>query len=114
SSGTDGTGIEGVADNGSLGTGVRGVAGNGYGLRGQGGRAPLFLDSNAASGPPTTGLHGRGEFWVDTNTGDDHHTGTGSSLFYCVASGTPGTWVDLTSGNKLITLPSPHRVYDSR
>jgi hypothetical protein len=111
--GTDGTGFYGQSFNGSVGTGVRGVAVSGYGLRGQGGRAPLFLDSAASAGAPTTGLHGRGEFWVDTNTGDDHHTGTGSSLFYCVASGTPGTWVNLTTGSQLVTIP-PARVYDSR
>jgi hypothetical protein len=102
--GNGGTGIVGIAGP-IVGTGVRGVSSSGYGLQGQalpGGLAPLALSaSGSVTGHPTTGTHGPGEFWVD-NLG---------ALFYCTVTGTPGTWVKLSS--PLVSIP-PARVYDSR
>jgi hypothetical protein len=56
------------------------------------------------SGHPTTGTHSKGELFVD---GD-------GTLFLCTTSGTPGTWVNLSTGSNLVTLSTPARVYDSR
>jgi hypothetical protein len=92
-------GIRGVCDTNGA-TGVLGHATLGYGLVGIGGAAPLALSPNAGVGPPS-GTHFRGEFYID---------GTGS-LFLCTATGSPATWVKLSS--PLVTIP-PARVYDSR
>ncbi|MCU1394224.1 MAG: hypothetical protein JWM34_2652 [Ilumatobacteraceae bacterium] len=60
-----------------------------------------------ASGPPTTGAWTVGAIQPDTT----------GRLFYCVASGTPGTWKELTATPATpVTLHiiNPVRVYDSR
>ena len=44
---------------------------------------PVVLAGGTVSGPPTTGLHNKGEFAFD-DTG---------SLWYCTLTGTPGAWV---------------------
>jgi hypothetical protein len=41
------------------------------------------------SGAPSSGLHHRGQLYVDTN----------GLLFYCAADGTPGTWHQLAFKN---------------
>jgi hypothetical protein len=69
------------------------------------GVSTLWLDGGAASaGPPTGGFHSRGELYQDQN----------AALFYCTAKGTPGTWANLSIGERLVTLNAPVRVYDSR
>jgi hypothetical protein len=67
--------------------GVYGIGeGNGYGGQFASGFAPLRLvPASAGTGHPTGGQHNTGEFYVDSH----------GSLFYCKASGTPGTWVKL-------------------
>ena len=45
-------------------------------------RAPLRLAPGVLPGAPTTGFHERGELMVDS----------GGDLYFCKASGTPGTW----------------------
>jgi hypothetical protein len=84
-----GTGVDGSSENGTgvdgssnTGTGVVGSSSAGYGGSFFGGLAPLLLGSSSTQGPPTSGTHSVGELYVD-NQGD---------LFFCVASGTPGTW----------------------
>jgi hypothetical protein len=59
--------------------------------------------TGAGAGPPTAGAHLLGQFWVDTP----------GVLWQCVVAGTPGTWMNLTSGSKLMSI-TPARVYDSR
>jgi hypothetical protein len=74
-------------------------------VKSKAGVSPLVLTGGAASaGPPTSGLHVQGELYLDQN----------AVLFYCTAVGTPGTWVNLSTGNNLVTLSTPARVYDSR
>jgi len=96
--------IKGEADNGNGAVGVFGSSGTGYGLVGLGARAALWLEPSSSVGAPTTGTHQTGEFVVDLN----------GTLFICVVAGTPGTWVNLTSGTKLVPVNPPARVYDSR
>jgi hypothetical protein len=63
--------------------------------------AHLFLQRAGVVGPPTSGFHQPGQFWMD---------GAGV-LFQCVAQGTPGTWVRQAP---FVPLTTPSRVYDSR
>jgi hypothetical protein len=67
--------------------GVYGIGeGNGYGGQFASGFVPLRLvPATAGTGHPTGAQHNVGEFYVDSQ----------GSLFYCKASGTPGTWVQL-------------------
>jgi trimeric autotransporter adhesin len=86
---TSGTtsGVTGVS-NSPAGTGVVGSS-IGYGGRFSGDKAPLLLTESASvSGFPVSSTHTRGELFVD-NAG---------TLFYCTATGTPGTWVQLSNG----------------
>ncbi|MCU1396264.1 MAG: N-acetylmuramoyl-L-alanine amidase [Ilumatobacteraceae bacterium] len=96
-----GTGV-GV-EAGEATAGVFGVAATGYGAMLVGGLAPLFLKSNRNPGPPTTDAHTVGEIMVDSN----------GTFFACRASGTPGTWTNL-SGPVFNTLPTPERFVDTR
>jgi hypothetical protein len=75
------TGVSGRND-AENGDAVSGFSPKGYGGHFIGGRAPLRLDPANAIGPPTSGSHQSGEFFVDRN-GD---------LFYCKQGGTPGAW----------------------
>ena len=84
---TMGTGVVGTG--GSVGVsgegsdaGVRGESGKGYGGFFQGGHAPLMLQPSNTEGHPNTGAHNMGELYVDKQ----------GALYFCVASGTPGTW----------------------
>jgi hypothetical protein len=74
-------GVSGSCDSPD-GAGIHGISDQGYGGHFRGGRAPLRLVPASTSGPPTTGNHKRGEFFVDSN-GD---------LFFCKEAGTPGNW----------------------
>ena len=105
SDGSDGFGVEGICSNGTSAIGVWGVSGTGYGLVGSGqGLAPIRLESSfSIVGAPSSGTHVHGELFVDKN----------SALFFCTANGTPGTWVNLSTGSKLVTIAAA-RIYDSR
>ena len=61
-----------------------GVFGNGvkYGGDFIGGLAPLRLRPSKIQGSPNTGDHSMGELYVDNE----------GALYFCVVSGTPGTW----------------------
>ena len=97
--------VQGPTENG---WGVAGFAngGLGYGLVGMGGAAQLRLTPNVGfTEMPSTGVHFAGEL----------HTNDGG-LYYCVATGTPGTWRAVArpeSAGALIPV-TPARVYDSR
>jgi len=95
-------GVLGVNTNSTGGAGVCGSGASGIGLRGSStSSAQLYLvPSSTTAGPPTSGSHNVGEFFVDS-------TGV---LFQCVNS-LSGTWV---RQSPLVTLASPVRIYDSR
>jgi hypothetical protein len=101
-----GIGVRGECDSGTGAAGVLGVSSNGHGVVaiGTGGLAPLLLTPGSTSGHPTTDTHLAGELFVDVN----------GTLFTCTAHGTPGTWADLSTGERLVALGTPARVYDSR
>jgi len=77
--------------------GIYGSSFSGYGASFQGGRAPLFLTPSATTGAPTAGTHNAGEVYVDS----------AGKLFYCNATGTPGTWGPLSP---TVYLDSPTRI----
>jgi hypothetical protein len=74
----------GVVGQSEAGTGLSGTGGF-YGAILHGGRAPLRLIPAKRLGSPTTGRHLVGELYVDS----------GGNLFFCKATGRPGTWVKL-------------------
>jgi hypothetical protein len=93
---TSGNGVYGVSTSGH---GVVGQVASGYGLAAEGlsnsgaHGAQLWLEQDTSvTGPPTSGTHQVGEFFVDLS----------GSLFYCVASSAAGTWVNLSSGTMTI------------
>jgi hypothetical protein len=76
----------GVLGGGNL-TGVKGISiapggGGGYGGDFEGELAPVWLRPSKTQGPPSTGTHNMGELYVDNQ----------GALYFCAASGTPGTW----------------------
>ena len=93
--------------NGVYGEAVSGTAGNAGSLTGQGVRghsdygAALFLDETALAVVPSGGPWNQGAFVVK-----------GGHLFYCYKSGSPGSWVKLSS--VFVPLAAPKRVYDTR
>jgi hypothetical protein len=100
--GANGSGVWGHSDSGGIG-----VLGNGgIGVLAAGTRAPLQLGALGPPPPQRTDAHNRGELVVDDN-GD---------LWFCTASGTPGTWFLLTAtpSGLLTSLAAPVRAYDSR
>jgi hypothetical protein len=101
-----GIGLHGECDSGTGAVGVLGSSSSGYSVVADslGGLAPLLLKKGSTSGQPTTGTHKAGELFVDVN----------GTLFYSVIAGTPGTWVNLSTGSNLVTLSAPSRVFDSR
>jgi hypothetical protein len=111
SSSSSGTGVKAQSDSGTgldgssgSGTGVHGSSGSGISLRASNPTTPgahLLLDPAGASGPPATGAHALGQFWMDSL----------GVLWQCMVAGTPGTWVRQAS---LVPLAAPFRVYDSR
>ena len=73
----------GVLGEAEDGIGVEALGqGDGIGVWAMGGRAPLFLKPTITTGPPTSGIHEKGELMVDRK-GD---------LYLCKRSGSPGTW----------------------
>jgi hypothetical protein len=123
-------GIYGVSGSSSLGAGVFGLTtGGGVGVAGlavaastrenqfgvggqfQGQEAALNLSSLATSpGAPTSHAHAAGDIYVDSNY----------TLWVCIASGIPGTFVRLTSvlstvsGGAITYLSQPIRLLDTR
>lgn len=75
-----GSGVLGF--NASSGPGVTGNSNTGYGGQFMGQFAQLYLVPSPIQGPPSSGNHQQGEFFVDNQ----------GVLFYCKASGNPGTW----------------------
>ena len=102
-----GVGVAGESDNG---LGVQGESSNGIGVSAQGGRAPLYLVPATSTGPPTTGLHDRGEVVVDSE-GD---------IYVCTYLGEPGAWGLVSVGptsyasGAFCLLPAPIRLLDTR
>jgi hypothetical protein len=97
--GISGPGVyaEGGAGNGNgvyaVGTGTASAVfgtGSASGLGGafQGGRSPINLSPAATAGPPTTGSHGAGDVWVDSN----------GTHWLCTAAGMPGTFYPVQTG----------------
>jgi hypothetical protein len=104
----DGTGVHGLIDAGGSG-GAYGVWGDvsggaGIALVGEGGRSQLQLVPFGGGGFPT-GFHFAGEVVANAD-----------GVFYCVATGTPGTWRKLAgpASAGAFHAVTPTRVYDSR
>ena len=76
------------------------------GLLARGGRANIELHNDGDAPASRTDAHSRGEMIADSNGG----------LWYCTASGSPGTWQRLGAAGTAgaLTLIAPARVYDSR
>jgi hypothetical protein len=111
---TNGNGIRGDGK-GVLGRGVWGHSdSDGIGVAGDGGigvvatgtRAALQVSDAGTAPPLRTDAHVKGELTTDVN-GD---------LWFCTATGTPGTWRQLTAtpSGVLTPLAAPVRAYDSR
>jgi hypothetical protein len=103
--GENGSGVWGHSDSGGIA--VR--ADGGIGVFAAGTRAALQLVPLGPPPPQRADAHNRGELVLDDN-GD---------LWLCTASGTPGTWRQLTATppippGLLTPLSAPVRVYDSR
>ena len=94
-----GNGVFGEVNSGSAGN-----SGNttGQGIRGKSDYgAALFLDETTLGTVPSGGPWTQGSFVVKSG-----------HLFYCYKSGTPGSWVKLSS--VFVPLAAPKRVYDTR
>ncbi|HEV2235816.1 MAG TPA: hypothetical protein VGR57_04060 [Ktedonobacterales bacterium] len=107
-SSTSGTGVSGSSENGD---GVYGNSNSGVGGVFYGGRATVSLmPASIVPGAPTSGQHYGGDLYVDERF----------VLWCCIAAGTPGMWVRLTSvangtpGGALNYLAAPIRLFDSR
>jgi hypothetical protein len=93
---------------GSAGVVARGINAGAYGVVTSGGRAAMRLERSGLQFPPPERVdtHNEGEIVVDSN----------SDLWYCVATGAPGTWRKLsgaaTAGQ--FHAITPVRAYDSR
>ncbi len=77
--------------------GVSGQSVDGYGMKAQGGLAPIQLLPATSSGAPTSGAHALGELYVDNK----------GVLYRCAAAGTPGVWVPSYS---VVPLSKPVRI----
>ncbi len=78
-----GAGVDGHSKSGA---GVVGRCDSSYGGVFRSNFAQIRLEPAASRGPPTTGAHGKGEFFVDA----------GGALFYCIGEAPPaGSWVRL-------------------
>jgi hypothetical protein len=71
-----------ASSTGGPGIAVSANAPEGIGVVAEGGLAPLRLVPSTVGGKPTSGNHLVGELYVDS----------GGVLYFCVTSGTPGTW----------------------
>ncbi len=100
----------GVLGQSDTGTGASGMSTSGVGGVFKGGRAPLNLAPAGSPGAPASGAHVQGDIFVDSN----------ATLWVCIKSGTPGTWVRLTSvlngttGGATTYLSKPIRLLDTR
>ena len=100
---TSDAGVWGNSDSGGVGV----YGGGGIGLVGSGTRAGVRIDPVGAAPASRTDAHDRGEIIHDTT----------GALWFCVASGSPGTWrrvADPGSAGQLRLLTAPARTYDSR
>ena len=88
------------------GVGVFGGSGAGIGVQASAGRAALYVTGANANPNTRTDAHNSGEIDIDST----------GNLWFCVASGTPGTWRKLSGGGTAGAFHaiSPARVYDSR
>jgi hypothetical protein len=82
----------------NINTGIYGMSARGYGVTSRGTTANMYLVPGTSAGAPTGGNHLAGEMLTASN----------GQLYYCTASGTPGTWVKLTENISL--LPASVRV----
>ncbi len=80
-----GTSLYSSADSGVA---MYATSGSGLGVLAIGGLAPLRLAASGSAGAPTVGAHSMGELYVDS----------GGVLWFCVATGTPGTWQAVIHG----------------
>jgi len=71
------------------GDAVSAISDNGVGGFFAGKEAPIRMGAASTPGAPTTGVHHRGELYVDSN----------GLLFYCTADGTPGSWHQIAFKN---------------
>lgn len=87
---TDVGGI-GLQGQGAIGIDAQGdpQGAGGYGGQFRGGRAQLRLVPGATPGSPTTGIHAKGEIYLDR----------AATLWVCTMGGTPGTWVSVTTAS---------------
>lgn len=109
STGVEGRAVNGIGVVGSSvgGTGVSAFSTNGIGVLATGGRAALRLNAIGTAPPSRSDAHFAGEIESDQN----------NDLWYCAASGSPGTWRKLAgpgTAGALQVLASTQRVYDSR
>lgn len=92
----------------NAGSGVYGVTTstrtNSAGLVAKANGGPSIQMIPVATGAPTTGAWTVGALRPDTT----------GNLWYCIASGTPGTWKNLSASTSQYFPISPVRVYDSR
>ncbi len=112
-----GVGVRGAGDEagvfgGGLRTGVIATSPDGIGLEVTGGRAALHLIPQPFSPLTNTAFHAAGEVISAVAVPGE------ASLWFCVKSGTPGTWRLLAAPGDvlgaLILLESTFRLYDSR
>ncbi len=100
-------GVYGFTSNGGFGVVGWGSTGTGSGVLARGTRSNLEIRSEGAAAPSRTAAYVRGDV-INDATGD---------LWFCVASGTPGTWRKLagpSTAGSLQLLAAPKRVYSSR
>ena len=100
-------GVLGYASSSTTGSAVYGRSeatgmGTSAGVRAASTRGPSVQLVPVATGAPTTGTWTIGAIQPDTT----------GRLFYCIASGTPGTWREISLPG--LHIISPVRVYDSR
>jgi hypothetical protein len=127
STATNGIGVKGASNTGvgvfgvtNSGVGVNGSSDTGVGMSGlstssvggsfQGGRAALNLGQGGAPGAPTANANNKGDIYLDSL----------ATVWVCIGSGTPGTWVRLPSvangakGGVTTYLSTPVRLLDAR
>jgi hypothetical protein len=90
-----------------LGTAVVARANGGTGLYVEGTHANISLKAAGTAAPARSAVYERGDVIVDAS----------GNLWYCVVTGTPGSWRKLSgagTAGSLHLLPEPLRAYDSR
>lgn len=101
-------GVIGVYGSCPTGSGVVGGSSSGVGGVFSGGRSALTLQAGPSAAPPQAGLaQAVGSLTVDA----------AGNLWFCTASGTPGTWRKVAgpaTAGALHVLAAPARIYDSR